>query len=206
VKNKEENQVAVAAELVKELRQKTGAGILDCREALEKTEGDIAKAADFLRQKGMASADKKKDRIASEGRIEPYIHTGNKIGVLVEVNCETDFVARTEEFQNLCRELAMQVAALAPRFVSREEIPAEVIEQEREGYRKVAREEGKPEKILEKVVEGKVEKYFEGICLLEQNYIRDQNKKVRDVVKETIGKLGENIVVKRFVRFVLGEQ
>jgi elongation factor Ts len=178
---------------------------MDCREALEKTEGDIAKAADFLRQKGIASADKKKDRIASEGRIEAYIHTGSKIGVLIEVNCETDFVARTEDFQNLCRELAMQVAALAPRFVSRENIPPEVIEQEREGYRKVAREEGKPEKILEKVVEGKVEKYFEGICLLEQAYIRDQSKKVRDLVKETIGRLGENIVVKRFTRYVLGE-
>jgi elongation factor Ts len=202
---KEETQVAVTAELVKELRQKTGAGIMDCREALEKTEGDIAKAADFLRQKGIASADKKKDRIASEGRIEAYIHTGSKIGVLIEVNCETDFVARTEDFQNLCRELAMQVAALAPRFVSRENIPPEVIEQEREGYRKVAREEGKPEKILEKVVEGKVEKYFEGICLLEQAYIRDQSKKVRDLVKETIGRLGENIVVKRFTRYVLGE-
>lgn len=197
--------MAVTAASIKELREKTGAGMLDCKQALEQHGGDLQKAADFLRQKGIASADKKKDRLASEGRIESYIHTGAKVGVLVEVNSETDFVAKTDDFQNLCKEIALQVAALAPTYVNRDEIPAELIEREKAGYKKIALEEGKKDDIAEKIAQGKVEKYFEKICLLDQPYIRDDKQKVGDMVKAASGKLGENIVVRRFVRYALGE-
>ncbi|MHB2020140.1 MAG: translation elongation factor Ts [Candidatus Xenobia bacterium] len=197
--------MAITATLIKELRDKTGAGMMDCKQALEKNDGDLQKAADFLRQKGIASADKKKDRVASEGRIESYIHMGSKMGVLVEINCETDFVAKTDDFKNLCKEVALQIGAMAPLYVSHEQIPAELLEREKAGYRKVAVEEGKKPEIADKIAQGKLEKYFEKICLLNQPYIRDDKVKIGDMIKELSGKIGEKIVVTRFARFVLGE-
>lgn len=195
----------VTAAQVKELRELTGAGMMDCREALQNADGDVKKAQDWLRQKGMAKADKKASRSTSEGRIGHYIHTNGKLGVLVELLCETDFVAKNEMFQKLMNDLCMQVAAMSPEYVGREQVPAEYITRETEGYRKAAMEEGKPEAIAEKIAVGKVEKYLEGICLLEQPFIRDDSMKVKDLVRQTIGTLGENIVVKRFVRYVVGE-
>lgn len=197
--------MASTAENVKELRARTGAGIMDCREALEKNEGNLDQAADWLRQKGIAKAEKKASRATSEGQVASYIHPGGKLGVMIEVNCETDFVAKTEDFQKLCTELAMQVAAMMPTYVRREDIPAEYVEKEQAGYRQAVLEEGKPEHMADKIAAGKVEKYFEQQCLLEQPYMRDQSKKVADLIKETIAKTGENIQVKRFARFVLGE-
>ncbi|HEY3998141.1 MAG TPA: translation elongation factor Ts [Candidatus Xenobia bacterium] len=197
--------MTITAAHIKELRDKTGAGMLDCKTALEKNDGDLQKAADFLRQKGIASADKKKDRMASQGRIVSYIHHSHTVGVLLEVNSETDFVAKTDDFTHLCKELAMQIAALAPTFVSRQEIPAEVIEREKAGYKKIAMDEGKKEEMADKIATGKVEKYFEKICLLDMPYVKDDKQKVGDLVRSTSGKLGENIVVRRFVRFALGE-
>ncbi|MBM3462471.1 MAG: translation elongation factor Ts [Armatimonadetes bacterium] len=193
--------------MIKELREKTGAGMMACRDALANNEGDVQKAMDFLRQKGIASADKKKDRVTSQGLIEAYIHTGGKIGVLLELNCETDFVAKTDGFKALARELAMHVAAMSPTFVSASEIPPEALEKEKEGYRQIAIEEGKKPEFVDKIAEGKVAKYFEKVCLLDQVYVRaeDGKKTVGEHVKESIGKLGENIVVRRFTRFVLGE-
>lgn len=195
----------ITATQIKELRDKTGAGMMACREALKSHEGDVQKAMDFLRQKGIASADKKKDRITSQGVIESYIHTGGKIGVLLELNCETDFVAKTDAFKALAREIAMHVAAMAPVYISNEEIPGEIIEREKAAYRKIALEEGKKEAVVDKIAEGKVAKYFEKVCLLDQPYVRDDSKKVVDHVKESIGKLGENIQIRRFTRYVLGE-
>ncbi len=197
--------MASTAENVKELRARTGAGIMDCREALDKNEGNLDQAADWLRQKGIAKAEKKATRATSEGQVASYIHPGGKLGVLIEVNCETDFVAKTEDFQKLCLELAMQVAAMSPLYVKREDVPQDLIAKEQAGYRQAVLEEGKPEHMADKIATGKVEKYFEQQCLLEQPYMRDQSKKVMDLVKETIAKTGENIQVKRFSRFVLGE-
>jgi elongation factor Ts len=197
--------VQITAAMVKELRDKSGAGMMACREALAASGGDISKAADFLRQKGIASADKKKDRAASQGAIEAYIHTGGRVGVLLELNCETDFVAKTEDFRNLSRGICMHIAALAPAYVSSTEVPAEIIEQEKAGYRKIAIEEGKKEQFVEKIVDGKVAKYFAGVCLLDQPFVKDDSKTVAEAIKEVIGKLGENIVVRRFVRYSLGE-
>ncbi|GMU57587.1 MAG: hypothetical protein AMXMBFR33_67330 [Candidatus Xenobia bacterium] len=197
--------MASTAENVKELRARTGAGIMDCREALDKNEGNLDQAADWLRQKGIAKAEKKATRATSEGQVASYIHPGGKLGVLIEVNCETDFVAKTEDFQKLCVELAMQVAAMSPLYVKREDVPQDLIAKEQAGYRQAVLEEGKPEHMADKIAAGKVEKYFEQQCLLEQPYMRDQSKKVMDLVKETIAKTGENIQVKRFARFVLGE-
>ncbi len=197
--------MAISAKVVKELRDKTGAGFMDCKKALEEANGDIEKAIEILKKKGIAKAAKKASRTASEGLIGSYIHHGGKIGVLVEVNCETDFVARTEDFKNLVNEIAMQIAASSPLYVKREDIPEDVLEKEKEVFRAQALESGKPEKIIDKIVNGKMEKYYKEVCLLEQPYIRDDEKTVQDLINEAIAKLGENIVVKRFVRFVIGE-
>ncbi len=195
----------ISAKMVKELRDKTGAGIMDCKKALKECDGDVEKAVEFLKKKGIADASKKSSRIAAEGLVASYIHMGGKIGVLIEVNCETDFVAKTEDFQNLVKDLAMQVAAANPKFVRREEVPEDVIQKEREIYRTQALESGKPEKIVDKIVDGKIDKYFQEICLLEQKFIKDSDKTVDEIVKETIAKTGENIVVRRFTRYQLGE-
>ena len=198
----------ISAGQVKELREKTGAGMMDCKKALAESAGDLDKAVRFLREKGLAAAAKKAGRATSEGVIGTYLHAGGRIGVLVEVNCETDFVAKTPDFQNLVKEVAMQVAAASPalaRWVSREDVPAEVLEQERQIYRTQAQASGKPEKVLEKIAEGKVEKFLADVCLLEQPFIRDPEKTVKQVVAEAIAKLGENIAVRRFARFQLGE-
>ncbi len=195
----------VSASAVKELREKTGAGMMDCKKALAATAGDMQKAIDYLRQKGLAAAAKKADRIAADGAVGAYIHAGGKIGALVEINCETDFVARTAEFQALVKDIAMQVAAANPRYVRREEIPAAELEREKDIYRKQALESGKPEKIVDKIVEGKLERFYSEICLVEQSFIKDPDKKVADVVNDAIARLGENIQIRRFSRYRLGE-
>jgi elongation factor Ts len=198
----------IRAEAVKELREKTGAGFMDCKKALAEASGDLEQAVRWLREKGLAAAAKKAGRATSEGLVGTYLHAGGRIGVLVEVNCETDFVAKTPDFQNLVKELAMQVAAASPalpRYIRREEVPVEVVEQEREIYRAQAKSSGKPEKVIEKIADGKVDKFLSDVCLLEQPFIRDPEKTVKDVVGEAIAKLGENINVRRFARFQLGE-
>jgi elongation factor Ts len=197
--------MAISMELVKELREKTGAGMLDCKNALEKANGDINKAIEILREKGLAVAQKRSGRAASQGIVGAYIHMNGKIGVLVEVNCETDFVANTKEFQDFVHELAMQIAATDPRYVKREDVPEEVIAKEKEIYAKQLEEQKKPPQVIEKIVAGKLEKFYEEVCLLDQPYVRDDKKKISDLLKELIGKLGENIVVRRFVRFQVGE-
>lgn len=195
----------VSASAVKELREKTGAGMMDCKRALAETAGDMQKAIDYLRQKGLAAAAKKADRVAADGAVGAYIHAGGKIGALVEINCETDFVARTAEFQALLKDVAMQVAAANPRYVRREEIPAIELEREKEIYRRQALDSGKPEKIVDKIVEGKLERFYSEVCLLEQSFIKDPDKKVADVVNDAIARLGENIQIRRFSRYRLGE-
>src|SRR4030095_8928959 len=195
----------VSASLVKELREKTGAGMMDCKKALAETSGDMQKAIDYLRQKGLAAAAKKADRAATDGAVGAYIHAGGKIGALVEINCETDFVARTTEFQTLLKDLAMQVAAASPRFVRREEIPVGELDREREIYRQQALDSGKPEKIVDKIVEGKLERFYSEVCLVEQAFIKDPDKKVSDVVNDAIALFGENIQFRRFTRYHLGE-
>ncbi len=196
----------ISAKVVKELRDKTGAGFMDCKKALQEANGDIEKAIDILKKKGIAKAAKKASRTASDGLIASYIHHGGKIGVLVEVNCETDFVAKTDDFKTLVNEIAMQIAAANPLYVKREDIPEDVLQREKEIYKAQALESGKPEKIVDKIVEGKIQKYYKEVCLLEQPYIRDDEKTVQDLINEAIAKLGENIVVRRFIRFVLGEE
>ncbi|WP_017873254.1 translation elongation factor Ts [Candidatus Caldatribacterium saccharofermentans] len=188
-----------------ELRNRTGAGVMDCKKALLEAGGDLEKACEILRRKGIEIAAKKKERTAREGLIGAYVHTDGKIGVLVEVNCETDFVARTEEFRNLVKELTLQIAAQAPRWISPEDVPEEVRKREESFYWEELKESNKPEEVKRKIVEGKMKKFYEEHCLLEQEYIRDPEKKVRDLLVEAIAKLGENIVVRRFVRFKLGE-
>ena len=195
----------VTAEMVKELREKTGAGMLDCKKALEANCGDFEKSINYLRQKGMAQAAQKATRVAKEGVIYSYIHPGEKLGVLLELNCETDFVARTEDFKSLAKDIAMQIAATNPVVVSRSDLKPEALEQEKNIYRAQALNEGKPEKIVEKIIEGKVEKYYQEVCLLEQAFVKDQDRTVQERVNEAVAKLGENIVVKRFARFRLGE-
>lgn len=195
----------ITATMVKELREKTGAGMMDCKKALVGCEGNMEKAVVFLREKGLAAASKRSGRETSEGMVDAYIHMGGKIGVLIEVNCETDFVAKNAQFQSLVHDLALQVAAANPKFVTREEIPADLIEQERAIYMAQAMNEGKPEKIAAKIVEGRMEKYFQEVCLLDQSFIREPEKKVGDLVRENIGVIGENITVRRFVRFERGE-
>ena len=197
--------MAISATAVKELRAKTGAGIMDCKEALKENEGDIGQAADWLRQKGISKAEKKASRETSEGRIGSYIHMGGRVGVLVEINCETDFVAKTDEFNNLVSDVAMQIAAMSPTYVSRDEVPQDVIDREVAGYKAAAMEEGKPENIAEKIAQGKVDKYFKSQCLLEQDFIKDDKKTIEDVLKETIAKTGENMRIKRFSRFDLAD-
>jgi elongation factor Ts len=198
--------MAVTAGLVKELRDKTGAGMMDCKNALSETGGDIEKAIDYLRQKGLSDAAKRMGRIASEGVIGSYIHPGGKIGVLVEVNCESDFVARTEEFQTLVKDLSMHVAASNPLYLRREDVPEDVLTREKNIYEAQAREEGKPERIIERIVAGKVEKFFQDICLLEQPFVKDPDLSVNQLVSGVVAKLGENIMVRRFQRYQLGGQ
>ncbi len=195
----------ITASMVKELRERTGAGMMDCKNALVETGGDLEKAIEVLRTKGLAQAAKKASRIASEGVVSSYVHMGGRIGVLVEVNCETDFVAKTEEFQTLCHDIAMQIAASKPQFVRREEVAEEVVETEKRILRQQALNEGKPEKIIDRMVEGRIEKYYKEICLMEQPFIKDTDKTVLDLVNDKIMKLGEKITVRRFVRYEVGE-
>jgi elongation factor Ts len=195
--------MAISIDMVKELRQCTGAGVLDCRNALEEVEGDFDKASELLRKKGLTIAAAKAGREANEGLVEAYIHTGGKLGVLVEINCETDFVARTDDFRELAHDLAMQIAAAEPKYVAPEDIPAEILEQERQWQRDQV-EGDKPEEIMEKILDGKLKKYYGEVCLLEQPFIRDGEVTVRDLITAQVAKLGENIRVRRFSRFELG--
>jgi elongation factor Ts len=195
----------ISAKMVQELRERTGAGMMDCKKALGEAGGDMGKAEEVLRKKGLSSAAKKASRIASEGAVASYIHMGGKIGVLVEVNCETDFVARTEGFQALVKDVAMQIAAAAPQYLRREEVPAATIEKELEIARAQAREQKKPDAIVEKIATGKVDKFYREVCLMEQPFVKDDKKSIQDVVTEAVARIGENIQIRRFARFVLGE-
>ena len=194
----------ITAKMVSELREKTGAGMMDCKKALSETQGDLEKAVLWLREKGMSQVAKRSGRNANQGVIGSYVHSG-KVGVLVEVNCETDFVAKTDDFQNLAKELAMQVAASVPKYVTREEVPAAELEQERTVYLNEAKQSGKPEAVQAKIAEGKIESYYKQVCLLDQPYIREPKKSVKQYVTEVAAKVGENVVVKRFSRLQLGE-
>jgi elongation factor Ts len=196
----------INADLVKKLRKKSGAGMMDCKKALVESKGDMARAEEILKEKGLAQASKKALRTAREGVIHSYIHPGSKVGVMLEVNCETDFVARNEMFKNLVHDIALHIAALAPLYVSREDVPKEILDKERELYKKQALNEGKPENIIDKIAEGKLKKYYEENCLLDQPFVKDSDKKIEDLVKENIAKIGENIVVKRFARYVVGQE
>ncbi|HVU37466.1 MAG TPA: translation elongation factor Ts [Opitutales bacterium] len=193
----------ISATMVNELRAKTGAGLMDCKRALVENQGDQNAAAEWLRKKGIASAVKKADRSAQEGVIASYIHLGGKVGVLIELNCETDFVAKTDEFQALAKDLCMQIAAASPLFVARENVPDELIDKEKEIA--AAQVAGKPAPAIEKIVQGKIDKWYGTVCLLEQPFVRDQNKTVKDYIAEAIAKTGENIVVRRFVRYAIGD-
>ncbi len=195
----------ITAQMVKELREKTGAGMMDCKKALQEADGNMEKAIEILRKKGIAAAQKRAGRTASEGLIGSYIHMGGKIGVLVEVNCETDFVARNEMFQELVKNIAMQIAASNPKYVKPEEIPEEVINKEKEIYIEQAKAQGKPDNIAQKIAEGRLKKFYSEVCLLNQPYIKDDKKTVQDVITDAIAKIGENIQVRRFVRYELGE-
>lgn len=195
----------VSSSMVKDLREKTGAGMMDCKKALSETGGNFEKAVDYLRQKGLATAAKRAGRIAAEGRVGSYVHAGGKIGVIVEVNCETDFVAKTDDFQSFAKDVAMHIAASNPLYIQRENVPPEVLEREREIYRAQAREAGKPEKIMEKIVEGKLEKFYSEVCLLEQPFIKDPDLTVQDLLNGLIGKLGEKVEIRRFSRIQVGE-
>jgi len=197
--------LAVNAADVKTLRERTGAGMLDCKKALEEAGGDLTKAAELLREKGLAAAAKKGDRVATEGRVESYIHGAGRIGVLVEVNCETDFVAMTDQFKEFVRDLAMHIAAAAPKVVRREEVDAADLDKEREILRAQALNEGKPEKIVDKMVEGRINKYYEEVVLLEQSFVKDPDKTIQTLLNEKIAAIGEQISIRRFVRFELGE-
>lgn len=196
--------MAVTVEQVKDLRQRTGAGVLDCRNALQEVDGDIERAMELLRKKGFALAAKKAEREANEGLVEAYIHAGGKLGVLLELNCETDFVARTDDFRELAHDLAMQVAATNPQYLSPDDVPADALERERQRLRDQLDEE-KPEEIMDRILQGKLRKYYQEVCLLEQPFIRDEGMSVRDLITLKIAKLGENIKVRRFARFELGE-
>ena len=195
----------ISAQLVKELRDRTGAGFAACREALVEVNGDLQKAIDVLRKKGQAAAAKKAQRATSEGLVGSYIHAGGKIGVLVEVNCESDFVARTENFQKLCHDVAMHIAALDPRFLRREEVTQEILDREREIYKDQAKQTGKPENVIDKIVNGKMEKFYEENCLYEQHFIKDEGVTIKELVDQAIAKMGENIAIRRFSRFKVGE-
>jgi elongation factor Ts len=195
----------ISAEMVKELREATGSGIMDCKRVLAEAEGDFEKAVDLLRKKGLAKAAKRAGRSTSEGMICSYIHTGAKLGVLLEVNCESDFVAKTDDFQNFVKNIAMHIAAANPAGLNPEDVDPKVIEKEREIYHAQMLEEGKPANIIDKIVDGKVEKFYKDVCLMSQQYVKDPQKTITEVLKETIGKVGENIQIKRFVRFKIGE-
>ncbi|HEY5513138.1 MAG TPA: translation elongation factor Ts [Geomonas sp.] len=197
--------MSVTAAQVSELRKATGAGLMDCKRALTETGGDHEKAIDYLRTKGLAAASKKAGRVATEGAVGSYIHAGGKIGVLVEVNCETDFVAKNETFQAFVRDIGMHIAAANPLYVRREEVPAELIEREKEIYRAKAKESGKPDAIVEKIIEGQINKFYADICLLEQPFVKDPDKTIQIFLNETIATIGENMSVRRFAKFVLGE-
>lgn len=195
----------ITAALVKELRERTGAGMMDCKKALSATDGDLEKAIDFLREKGLAAAAKKAGRVAAEGLVEAYIHGGGRIGVLVEVNCETDFVAKTDAFKELVKDIAMHIAATNPSYLKREEVPIAELEHEQAVLAEQARNEGKPEKIIEKMVAGRIEKYYKEVCLMEQPFVKDPDKTISDLITESIAKIGENISIRRFTRYQLGE-
>lgn len=197
--------MAVSASAVKELRERTGAGMLDCKKALDETNGDIEKAIAVLREKGLSAAANKAGRIATEGVVESYIHAGGRIGVLVEINCETDFVGKTDQFKEFARDIAMHIAGASPKYVRREEVPTEELEKEKEILKNQALNEGKPEKIVEKMVEGRINKYYEEYCLLEQSFIKDPDKTINTLLNEKISTIGENISIRRFARFELGE-
>ena len=196
----------ITTAMVKELREETGAGVLDCKKALQETDGDFDKAVEYLRQKDLAAAAKRADRMANEGTIGNYVHAGSRVAALVEVNCETDFVAKTDDFLALAHDLAMQVVAAKPKYLLPEDIPAEVIEAEKENYRIEMEDSGKPEHVVDKIVEGKLQKYYQEVCLMQQPFIKDEGLTIQDLVTQVAAKLGENIVVRRFVRFELGEE
>ncbi|MEJ5258229.1 MAG: translation elongation factor Ts [Fervidobacterium sp.] len=195
----------ISAQMVKELRERTGAGMMDCKNALTEANGDVEKAIEILRKKGLAKAAKKAGRETNEGLIISYVHHNGKLGVLVELNCETDFVARTDEFKELGTKIAMHIAAMAPRWVKREDVPADVIEKEKEIYRDQLKDSGKPTQVIEKIIEGKLESFYQDYCLLEQKYALDQTITIKDMIQQAIAKIGENIQVSRFVRMQIGE-
>lgn len=195
----------ISASQVKELREKTGVGVMDCKTALRECKGDINQAIDFLRKKGIATAIKRGDRVTSEGQIQSYIHAGNKIGVMVEVNCETDFTGKTDDFADFARNIAMQIAATSPVSIDREGIPSDILNREKDIYATQAKESGKPEKVIEKIVEGKLKKYYSEACLLEQPYVKNPDITIQDLLNEMMAKTGENIIIKRFARYQLGE-
>jgi elongation factor Ts len=195
----------ISVELVKDLRQRTGAGVVDCKKALQEAKGNMDAAIDYLRKKGLATAAKKAGRIATDGLVSSYIHAGGKMGVLVEINCETDFVAKTEDFQSFVKNIAMHIAATNPQYIRREEVPEEVLEKERDIYRTQALDAGKPQKVIDKIVEGKMERFYSEVCLLEQTYVRDSDLTIKELLDTLIAKIGENITIRRFTRFQLGE-
>ncbi len=195
----------ITAAMVKELRQATGAGVLDCRKALQECDGDFDCATALLREKGLAAVAKKASRKASDGRVEAYVHPGNRVAVLLELNCETDFVARTDDFKTLAHDLALHIAFAAPEYLRREDVPAEVVEKERAIYRAQALEEGKPERIVDNIVTGRLEKFYKQVCLMEQPFVKDESLTIQDLINNGIAKLGENIVLRRFVRYAVGE-
>ncbi len=195
----------ITAKMVSELRQKTGAGMMDCKKALSAESGDLDKATEFLRKKGLSAGEKKAGRVAAEGAVTSYIHAGGKIGVLLELNCETDFVARNQDFIDLGRDISMHIAAAAPRYVTRDEVPKDVADKERTFLADQARESGKPDAVVEKMVEGRIGKYFKEICLLEQPFVKDPDKTIEILLNEATSKIGEKLVIRRFSRFVLGE-
>jgi elongation factor Ts len=198
--------VAITAQMVKELRDKTNAGMMDCKKALTENDGDMEKASDWLRQKGLAVAAKRAGREASEGQVASYIHAGGKLGVMVEVNCETDFTGKTDEFVAFARDVAMHIAATNPICISPEDMPADVLERERNIYIAQAKEQGKPEKIMEKIIDGKLKKFYSESCLLQQPFVKDTDKTIEDLLNELRAKTGENVMIRRFVRFQLGEE
>ncbi|SEM60775.1 translation elongation factor Ts (EF-Ts) [Syntrophus gentianae] len=198
--------MAITSEMVKELRTKTGAGMMDCKEALNSSNGDFDKAIDYLRKKGMSAATKRSSKAAKDGTIASYIHMGGKIGVMVELNCETDFVAKTDDFQTIARDLAMHVAASNPTYVRPDDVPADVLEREKEIYRSQALAEKKPEKIWDKIIEGKLNKYYEEVCLVKQKFIKNTDVTIETMINNLIAKTGENIIIRRFARFQLGEE
>ena len=197
--------MAISAKMVQELRAKTGAGIMDCKRALTESDGDMELAIDALRKKGLAAAAKRAGKVTSEGAVASYIHGGGKLGVLVEVNCETDFVARTDQFQQLVKDVSMHIAAANPLYLKRDEVPEDFLAKEREIYRAQFLESGKPEKVIDKIVDGKIDKYLSEICLYEQNFVKDTEKTIEQIITEAVSQLGENLNIRRFVRFALGE-